>query len=270
MWSALDPAQPAPSARREFTAVYDAAGDRYVIFGGYGSPDPTILFLEVWELRLGDNPTWNQLAVANGPGERSNTQWGYDRANNRVLLFGGYGRHYPGSPLAYLDDVWQLSLDGTPTWTELFPTGTAPSGRLCGASVYDPFRLRFVGFGGTQGGLPVDTWELDLSGAPEWKPVETNGQSPPGSYGMASIYDPVGDRMLIFGGSTSEAYFGCHNDVWELQLSAGQNLRGQAHSGRRGPSSAAHADLDLRSGPRSHDHLRGWDGTNSNNTTRSS
>jgi hypothetical protein len=116
-----------------------------------------------------------------------------------------------------LNDVWELQLEGQPNWKELFPTGTPPQGRLAGAAAYDVLRQRFVGFGGTRG-LPVDTWVLDLSGPPEWSTVNSSGPAPPGSYGMASIYDHVGDRMIIFGGSTSDAYFGCHNDTWELKL----------------------------------------------------
>jgi hypothetical protein len=139
-----------------------------------------------------------------------------------MLVFGGYGRHYPGAPYEYLNDVWQLSLDGTPEWEELTPAGTPPSGRLAGASVYDPLRQSFIGFGGTIG-LPVDTWSLKLSGhSAHWTPVETDGTSPPGGYGMTGIYDPVRDRMIIFGGSISEDYYGVHNDVWALDLSRGQ------------------------------------------------
>jgi Secretion system C-terminal sorting domain/Galactose oxidase, central domain len=48
--------------------------------------------------------------------------------------------------------------------------------------------------------------------------VATNGTEPPGSYGMTSIFDAVRNRMLIFGGSTSESYYGTHNNTWELDL----------------------------------------------------
>jgi hypothetical protein len=176
----------------------------------------------VWALSLGPTPAWTLITPAGAPpGERHSPQFGYDAARNRLLVFGGYGRHHPGDPYAYLNDVWQLSLDGTPTWTELFPTGTPPTGRLAGAAVYDDFRQRFVGFGGTVG-LPVDTWELDLSGEPAWNAVTPGGPAPPGMYGMASIFDARRDRMIIFGGSTSDSYFGVHNDTWALNLRAAQ------------------------------------------------
>ena len=222
-WSSLSADAAHPSDRREYAAVYDFQRNRYIIFGGFGfgAPDPGGLFLEVWALSLGGpDPAWDQLTIAGpSPGERANTQWGYDPARQRLLIFGGYGHHYPGGPDEYLNDVWELSLDGTPAWTELHPTGTAPEGRLAGASVYDPLRQRFVGFGGTRG-LPVDTWVLDLSGEPAWVSDSLGGTSPPGSYGMTAIYDIFRDRMLTFGGSTSDAYYGCHNDLWELSLSS--------------------------------------------------
>ncbi|MGH7731875.1 MAG: Kelch repeat-containing protein [Candidatus Eiseniibacteriota bacterium] len=220
-WSSLD-ASPAPTARREYAAIHDIQRQRYVIFGGFGfqAPDPGGLFLEVWTLSLGPNPTWAPLAIDGpSPGERHSPQWGYDPARQRLIIFGGYGHHYPGGPNEYLNDVWELSLDGTPTWTELHPTGTPPEGRLAGASVYDPLRQRFVGFGGTRG-LPVDTWALDLSGEPAWTALTIDStNSPPGSYGMTAIYDIFRDRMLTFGGSTSDEYWGVHNDLWELSLS---------------------------------------------------
>jgi hypothetical protein len=41
-------------------------------------------------------------------------------------------------------------------------------------------------------------------------------------YGMASIFDARRDRMIIFGGSTSDGYFGVHNDTWALNLRSAQ------------------------------------------------
>lgn len=217
-WSTLsDPG--APGARREFAAVYDPVGRRYIVFAGFTNTSVDYqLFNEVWLLSLEGTPSWTHLAISGAlPGERHSPQWGFDPANQRLIIFGGYGSHTPGDPYAYLDDVWQLSLAGTPAWTELHPLGTAPSGRLAGAAVYDPFRERFVGFGGTVG-VPVDTWVLDLTGTPQWETLEADSTGPPGGYGMTSIYDPIRDRMVIFGGSTSDAYFGVRNDTWELDL----------------------------------------------------
>jgi len=224
-WSALDANVPAPSARREYAAVYDRVHRRYIVFAGFTNEigeDEYYLFNEVWVLTLSGTPTWSLLSIPGEvPGERHSPQWGYDPARNRVLVFGGYGSHYPGSVYSYLNDVWELKLNGAPAWNELHPSGVAPTGRLAGAAAYDVFNQRFVGFGGTVG-LPVDTWQLDLRGQPEWSTVETDSTQPQpvGSYGMTSIFDPVRNRMVIFGGSLNAGYYGTHNDAWELSLAS--------------------------------------------------
>jgi len=220
-WSALGSGGNAPPARRELAAVYDNAHQRFLVFGGLYTDykGGYQLFNEIWSLSLGLDPTWSLLQASGpAPGQRHSPQWGYDPARNRVLMFGGYGSHDPGGPYEYLNDIWELELASTPEWKELTPAGTAPSGRLAGASVYDVLRQRFVGFGGTVG-LPVDTWQLDLSGDdPVWSTVQTDSTGPPGGYGMTSIFDPVRNRMLIFGGSISDGYWGVHNNLWELDL----------------------------------------------------
>jgi len=218
-WSSLSGAS-SPSVRREYAGVYDRDNKRYIIFGGFNGDyvNTYFLFNEVWTLSLEGTPTWTQLSIPGTvPGERHSPQWGYDPTRNRVLIFGGYGSHLPGAPYAYLDDVWELSLSGTPTWTEIHPTGTPPSGRLAGAAVYDPMRQRFIGFGGTVG-TPVDTWILNLNDEASWDTTATDGTTPNGGYGMTSVYDAKEDRMIIFGGSVSAGYYGVNNNVYELRL----------------------------------------------------
>ncbi|HEY6193594.1 MAG TPA: T9SS type A sorting domain-containing protein [Candidatus Eisenbacteria bacterium] len=220
-WSSLPADAPNLGPRREFGAIFDRANQRYLTFDGFNGNNYGlyILFNDVWQLSVaGDPPVWSNITFTGTvPGARHTPQWGYDAARNRVLMFGGYGSHYPGYPYAYLDDVWELDLDGTPHWRELFPAGQAPSGRLAGAAVFDPIRQRFVGFGGTIG-VPVDTWSLNLQGQANWELVPTNGAAPKGGYGMTSVYDARGDRLLMFGGSINDNYYYANNDVWELDL----------------------------------------------------
>jgi hypothetical protein len=222
-WSSLDATAPAPSLRREYVSVFDQQRDRYLIFGGAGpsAPNPSSLLNEVWTLSL-DTPTpaWTALAIEPGPGPRHSAQSGYDPARERLIIFGGYGSHHPGDAADYLNDAWELQLNtGQPAWTELFPTGTPPSGRLAGASIYDPIRQRLVVFGGTVGAT-TDVYTLDLSseGAPAWSVLPVAGTPPVAGYGKTAIYDPVRDRMLMFAGSTSDNYYGVVNDTWELTL----------------------------------------------------
>lgn len=264
IWSALGAEVSAPSARREYAAVYDRVHRRYIVFAGFTNEQGGgyFLFNEVWELTLDDDtPSWSPLAIPGEvPGGRHSPQWGYDPARNRVLVFGGYGSHYPGNPYAYLNDVWELKLNGNPHWDEIFPSGTPPTGRLAGAAVYDVLNQRFVGFGGTAG-VPVAAWQLDLRGQPEWSTMETDDMPPLGGYGMTSIFDPVRNRMLIFGGSLNEGYFGTHNETWELDLRPAIPSWRQLNPG--GPLPLARRTLTSVFDPRRNRMVifGGWDGT---------
>ncbi len=219
-WTQLDPGISHPSDRREQIAIYDRHNNQYLMFGGYGyaSTAPEFNFNEVWVLSMSDPPTWQLVNISGtAPGPRKEVQWGYDVARRRLLVFGGYGEHYAGDPVNWQNDVWELLLDGQPRWREIFPSGTPPQGRLAGIAVFDPKRQRFIGFGGTAG-APVDTWSLELRGQPQWTTIPTGGQHPNGAYGMGSIYDPIRDRMVVFGGSLGAAYYGSQNNVWQLTL----------------------------------------------------
>ena len=264
VWSALDPDANAPSGRREYSAVYDRVQHRYVVFAGFTDEQGGgyFLFNEVWTLQLDETPSWSALTISGTvPGERHSPQWGYDPARNRLLVFGGYGRHYPESPYyEYLNDVWELNLDSSPVWNEIFPSGTPPTGRLAGAAVFDVLHQRFVGFGGTAG-LPTDTWQLDLRDEPAWSTVETFGVEPLGSYGMTSIFDPARNRMLIFGGSLTDEYYGTHNDTWELDLKPEIPVWRELNPS--GPLPLARRSLTSLFDPRRNRMVifGGWDGT---------
>lgn len=131
----------------------------------------------------------------------------YDPVRNRILVIGGSGDDS-------FNDVWELSLDGAPQWTLLTPAGTPPSPRFNHTVVYDPIRDRIVLFGGGWPDHPNDTWELTLSGTPTWSPIITSTR-PSGRGEHSAIYDPVRDRMIVFGGFGTSF----NNEVWALDLS---------------------------------------------------
>jgi hypothetical protein len=129
-----------------------------------------------------------------------------------MIVFGGFGG-------VYLRDVWALSLTGDPTWAELIPSGVPPQARSGHSAIYDPVRDRMLVFGGTDGsfnGYKSDVWALSLSGTPAWTQVSPAGGpvSPRGHH--SAIYDPLRDRMVVFGGSDG---FYSNGEVWSLSLS---------------------------------------------------
>ena len=210
-WSALAPAGSPPIGRYGHTAIYDPVRDRMVVFGG---GDGTYFRNDVWALSLAESPAWSALAPAGSPpiGRYGHTAI-YDPVRDRMMVFGGYD----GPTLR--NDVWELSLSGNSAWSELTPTGAAPTPRVRHTAIYDPVRDRMVVFGGQEGGawpqgVRNDVWELSLSGDPIWSELTPAGDLPIGRDGHTAIYDPVRDRMVVFGGGGRSGAF---NDVWALR-----------------------------------------------------
>jgi hypothetical protein len=120
----------------------------------------------------------------------------YDPVRDRLLLFGGTSADHQ-----FFNEVWELSLSGTPTWTNLAITGTPPSGRYAHVAIYDPVRDRMVMYGGEDADYRLkDSWALALAGAPTWSQLHPVGTALPPSHVPSAIYDPIGDRMLVYGG----------------------------------------------------------------------
>jgi hypothetical protein len=194
-WSQLLPAGNPPYQRSGHAAIYDAAHDRMLVFGG-GTSDGSFLN-DVWSLSLGDAPAWTQLSPAGAtPIERVHPTALYDSLRARMLVFGGMANGVD------LNDTWALSLGDSPAWTENTPAGSPPTGRSGHTAVYDPRRDRMLVFGGLGGSITDlgETWELALSGTTAWRQLAPAGGPPAGGQLHAAIFDPPRDRMLVFGG----------------------------------------------------------------------
>jgi hypothetical protein len=100
---------------------------------------------------LGGTPTWTQLSPAGGPpSPRTKHTAVYDPSTNRMIVFAG--QDGGGFGCSTYSEVWVLSnangLGGTPTWTQLSPTGGPPAGQYAPSAVYDPASNRMTVFGG--------------------------------------------------------------------------------------------------------------------------
>jgi len=195
-WTQLAPVGAAPAPRAYHNAVYDPVGERMLVFGGYGGSGN-----DVWSLSLGSSPQWTQLAPSGTPpSARQSASAIYDPAAHRMIVFGGVGDG--GWPSSIKDDLFALSLDPIPQWTQLIPGGTTPAGRTNHTAIYDPVRSQMVILAGTfgRGHDYDDVWALPLTEGAQWMELAPPGDSPGARYSHSAMYDPVGDRMLTFGG----------------------------------------------------------------------
>jgi len=220
-----------PAARTFHTAVYDAANSRMIVFGGcsFTGVHCTNYLNDVWVLTnangLSGAPAWTQLTPAGSPPA---PRWGqaaaYDPVNNRMVIYGGDNQS------VVFSDTWVLSnangLGGTPTWTQLAPSGGPPEGQDSPSVVYDAANNVLIEFAGTTQGFSSDAnsvWTLSnangLGGSPVWKKIIANGApgAPPKRDGLVAAYDDANNRLIVFGGNANTpSGFPQLNDVWVL------------------------------------------------------
>lgn len=198
-------------------SIYDSANDRLVIFGRDSGGDPSDFGNDVWTLNLDLDPRWRILApTGSRPSMRGGATGIYDPDRRRMLLFGGFD--YSSSPFGYPTDLWSLSLDDGPHWTRLDPQGTPPPGRFAVNAVYESNHDCMLFFGGVRqsGQLLGDVWALSLADPPTWTAIAPLGAGPGPRAGHFTCYDPVGERLLVFGGWNDT---GTLQDLWALSLS---------------------------------------------------
>lgn len=161
---------------------------------------------------------WVQLNPVGGPPSPRVLEQGgaYDPVSNTLMFYGGFCDE------SIFADFWVLShangLGGTPTWTQFAPSG-GPGPRAFQTMVYDPTSNELILFSGlNQNGTALnDVWVLTnangTAGTPAWNQLSPVG-GPPTARGFSSAtYDPVSNRMTIFGGGNSSSELG---DAWVL------------------------------------------------------
>ncbi len=232
-WTQLAPTGGPPPVRIFHSAVHNPATNRMIVFGGLNGAgfvgiEPKLN--DVWVLEnadgLGGAPNWIQLFPTGGPPiARVGHSAVYDPATNRMTVFGGNPNF--GNCFGTVNDLWVLEnadgLGGTPTWTQLFPTGGPPTKRYLHSAVYDAATNRMIMFGGHDAcGFPnhaQEVWVLTnangLGATPTWTQLSpTGGPIPPGSANHAAIYDPATNRMTVSGA-------GGVGEVWMLEHANG-------------------------------------------------
>ncbi len=202
---------------------YDSPDNILILWGGQaggcGSVNDTL-----WVLTYGNGQggtgQWTQLSPANslpstgfndGPG-------GFDP--NTSLFIG------VGTDNGQYNDMARLlsgavPVPSSPTWTNLIPDWSTPEYTTAPeAGVYDPTTnviITCCGYDVALQQLAAETWYLNYAngqgGTATWNEVSPSGSLPPARQNNSTVYNPVSDRMIIYGGVNANVSLG---DVWVL------------------------------------------------------
>ncbi len=180
-------------------AIYDELRDRLVVFH-LGADQH-----EVWALSLAEPMAWTRLD-ASGPRPSLTTQqiWIWDRQGDRLVVLGGLPPYLSNE----VPVIWTLGLGGGSAWSILETSG-GPELRRDMTAAYDPVRRRILAAIGPRDGS-IDLWALELAGAPAWRRLQAYGAGVSAPELASSIFDPLRDRMLSYGGMPPE------RSLWSL------------------------------------------------------
>lgn len=180
-------------------AIYDAANDRIIYFGGLTGANQR--GNDVWQLKADIHGMYVATKLAptgTAPTQRWLMAGCYDSANQRIVLWGGQ------SDSSVLGDVWALSLSlGSEAWTQLTPTGTAPTAAWQSCFAFDSANTRLYIHGGATNSAGTtftsQLFYLDVSTTNcAWTNTGVTGGL--AVRGATLAYDSTNQRLVCFGG----------------------------------------------------------------------
>ena len=203
-WVDLAPSGARPQSRAYHSAVWDAGRDQMLVFAGLGSGFG--LLNDLWAYRPATN-SWVQLEPPRPrplPVFYHSAVW--DPASAQMLVFGG-SDPFTGQ---LVDELWSFSIE-TGLWTEIEAPGRPP-GRLSHTAIWEPRNAEMIVFGGGCGAgcFRDDLWSYRPSAA-AWAERPAIGPFAPARGGHTAVWDPIGARLLVFGGSSPS---GAMSDLW--------------------------------------------------------
>ena len=195
--------------------AYDTRRGRFLIHGGVNS---SAMFEDVQELRLDGSPGWAPMTTdVPQPRWRNESTLAFDQRRNEAVAFGGHmGVDVVGN------SVWALDLAAPERWSNRTPAAGGPQQplpRRRHVAIIDPLRDRMIIYGGqsTANGVMQDIWETPLGGPTAlWSQISATPTGPGQRQYAASLYDPIGDRMIVYGGLNGSSSL--LSDAWALTL----------------------------------------------------
>jgi hypothetical protein len=193
-WKELTPSGSGPGDRAEHTAVFrsEVGGNlQMVTYGGIDTVPAG-----------GGTLTWQSPLTAGGP-----------TLDSRLGAF---------APLTVERDAFRLDIDkaGTAAWIKVGAQGQA---RADHSAVYDPVDDAMLVFGGRRSDEATSaensTWRLTLGATAAWEPLSGGGTPPSKRFAHTAVYDSVGKRMVVYGGTSD--WKTALGDVFALNLAGG-------------------------------------------------
>src|SRR5262249_43953823 len=158
---------------------------------------------------LSGSPAWTELfPTGTPPGARVYHSAVYDPNARRMIVFGGASQAGP-----MLNDVWALSLGGTPAWSPI-PMVGGPAARARHVAAFDAGRnLMLIHGGGASTTCQFkDLWTLTFTGTPTWHFQVTNGLPVPCTSDEGAVVDPTSGHLFISGRVTGVP----QRVIWEV------------------------------------------------------
>lgn len=185
----------------------DDAGD-VLVFGGQPFHSFNVDLRDLWAYAP-DTGRWEQRRE---PPAGEVTAAAYDAESDRVVVI-----DLDGGTFSYDAEADE--------WERMEP-GQAPSPRCGQTMAYDTKSDRMVlfgGFGCTKVSDPMldDTWTYDLN-SDSWQQMDPE-TSPPARIFHSTAYDPIADRVVVFGGRVEDDRvwtYDVNTDTWEPQEAA--------------------------------------------------
>jgi hypothetical protein len=172
-------------------------------------------FADVWRYDPATGEWWD-LQAPDGPPPRAGHAVAYDAGSGLIVLFGGAlgSCEYPFCG-DVVNDTWVYD-PVEDSWEQRAPA-TPPSPRHGHRMVYSASADRIVLYGGdsSQAWLE-DTWLYDTD-SDTWTQVAAGEQLPWRTAQHAMVYDPVSDRVVVWGGADRE-----DSPIWAFDAGSGR------------------------------------------------
>ena len=206
--------QDGPAGHLHPLGVWIEGGQNFICLDGDGSNQLFEFFYLPGNTSYWQN--WSDPGSLDDP--RYASSFVYDRADDMAFLSNGFDN----SAVA-VQGTWSYGFGaGSQGWNNTWFWNDTENPTFAvdqHAAVWDDAHERMIVFGGYNGSwaLQNEVFAMQKSGGfYEWTVLSPTGTPPTPRYGVSAIYDPVGVRMLVFGGT--DASGNARGDLTQLSL----------------------------------------------------